>query len=153
MLNIHEAHWGYCDEHKLRWLIGENLFGGWRHETEADWERNREHICRYETIKPLYPDDVLPGYLERLNSRLAIKYNNTASKAPCAFCGQQTYSSIGPGLFREGTWEPVCSECGKKEAPGLVATLEFIRRQPEWLNAIQEAARKLQDNPERLLVL
>ena len=33
--NMRSAHWGYCDEHKLKWLLGENLFSGWKFESSG----------------------------------------------------------------------------------------------------------------------
>ena len=33
--NIGRQHWGTCDTHRTRWLIGSNLFDFWRDETET----------------------------------------------------------------------------------------------------------------------
>ena len=40
----------YCQECKICWLIGRNLFSSWRYETEEDWERNYEMIKDFEYI-------------------------------------------------------------------------------------------------------
>ena len=50
MFNYGRAHWYYCDDCKTRWCVGENLFSGWRDESEEDWERNRERFEDYRTI-------------------------------------------------------------------------------------------------------
>ncbi len=39
-----------CDECKICWCIGHNLFSGWRYETEEDWNRNYEIIKNYEYL-------------------------------------------------------------------------------------------------------
>jgi len=56
-LNIGRAHVFICDEHKTQWWAGENLFSNWRSETEEDWNRNREKLKAYRTVKPIYPTD------------------------------------------------------------------------------------------------
>jgi hypothetical protein len=33
-LNISRAHWMICDECRIKWLIGENLFSSWRKENK-----------------------------------------------------------------------------------------------------------------------
>lgn len=34
--NAGKAHWFVCHEHRVRWLVGSNLFSSWKGETEAD---------------------------------------------------------------------------------------------------------------------
>jgi len=50
MLNVADYHWLVCHEHKLRWLIGSNLFSSWQHENEDDWQRNFEIMQGYKEI-------------------------------------------------------------------------------------------------------
>ena len=55
-LNIGREHWFVCDKHKTKWCIGENLFSGWRDETEAEWERNSDKLAGYNKVDPVSPD-------------------------------------------------------------------------------------------------
>ncbi|MGO6798374.1 hypothetical protein ACCT24_34955 [Rhizobium ruizarguesonis] len=58
MLNVGKTHWTVCHTHNVRWSIGTNLFSGWRHETEEDWERNSKLLSTYEDVAPFfYPHD------------------------------------------------------------------------------------------------
>lgn len=58
-VNNGRDHWLVCEEHKTRSLIGSNLFSSWRHETEADWERNRKLLSECEEVDFL-PEGVWP---------------------------------------------------------------------------------------------
>jgi hypothetical protein len=49
-LNLGRAHWMVCDECKIKWFIGENLFSFWRTQTEDVWMRNWEHIKAYRDV-------------------------------------------------------------------------------------------------------
>ncbi len=51
-LNIGRGHWYVCHQHKVRWMVGENLFSSWRNETEADWRRNWMQIGEYKKVEP-----------------------------------------------------------------------------------------------------
>lgn len=59
-LNIHRDHWFFCDEHKVRWLVGSNLFSSWEHESEAKWKRNERRLQQYTVVKPWYPNTPTP---------------------------------------------------------------------------------------------
>lgn len=50
--NIGRDHWGFCTRHRFCWLIGSNLYSGWRDETDADWKRNAEFLAKYRTVTP-----------------------------------------------------------------------------------------------------
>lgn len=83
---------------------------------------------------------------------LVIKLNNCASNDPCELCGFRTDPEVGPELFLEGTWAPVCYGCGEKYAPSLVELLmklrhaEYEQYVAELANsAIPEAARNDDD--------
>jgi hypothetical protein len=52
-LNIGRDHWFVCHAHEKRWLIGSNLFSGWKEETEAKWAANAALLEGYEKIEPL----------------------------------------------------------------------------------------------------
>jgi hypothetical protein len=49
-LNLGRAHWMVCDECKIKWFVGENLFSSWRSQTEDMWMRNWEHIKWYREV-------------------------------------------------------------------------------------------------------
>ena len=49
-LNIGRAHVFICDEHKLAWFAGENLFRCWKDETEEDWKKNKEILSGYRIV-------------------------------------------------------------------------------------------------------
>ncbi len=50
-LHIGRADVCACHEHKLAWVIGDNLFSGWRDETEEDWESDRRLLSYYRIIE------------------------------------------------------------------------------------------------------
>ena len=51
-LNFHRDHWFVCDEHKVRWWGGSNMFSNWRYETEEDWEANGKLLMGYREVEP-----------------------------------------------------------------------------------------------------
>jgi hypothetical protein len=52
-LNFGRDHWYVCHAHKKRWLIGSNLFSGWKKETEAKWAANAALLEGYDEVEPL----------------------------------------------------------------------------------------------------
>jgi hypothetical protein len=46
------SHHFYCDKHKVRWHIGDNLFSLWEHETAEEQRANWEHIKDYKEVTP-----------------------------------------------------------------------------------------------------
>ena len=50
-LNVGATHWYVCFRHGLRWCVGENLFSGWRDETESDWRANAKVLMRLREIE------------------------------------------------------------------------------------------------------
>jgi hypothetical protein len=51
-LNVGRDHWFKCDEHKVRWHVGSNLFSSWHDESEEDWEENARILSEYEEVGP-----------------------------------------------------------------------------------------------------
>lgn len=49
-LNARWDHWGICENCKLRWRIGSNLFSSWQEEAEADWQRNAEMLSQFQPL-------------------------------------------------------------------------------------------------------
>lgn len=51
-LNIHRDHYFVCHQHKLRWLVGSNLFSTWRDEGPEVWQENNDLLSGYRMIEP-----------------------------------------------------------------------------------------------------
>jgi hypothetical protein len=56
-LNLGRSHWFVCHSDRVRWLVGENLFSTWRHQTADDWNANWELIGPYATCRPLVVEE------------------------------------------------------------------------------------------------
>jgi hypothetical protein len=57
-VNIGRGHWFVCDEHKVMWFIGSNLFSSWKDQTEEEQERAfyARGLDQYSRIdEPYYP--------------------------------------------------------------------------------------------------
>lgn len=52
--NIGQDCWFRCDQHRVKWLEGHNLFADWQDETETDWERNTKLLAEYREVKASY---------------------------------------------------------------------------------------------------
>ena len=60
-LNIGRSHWMVCEQHKLKWQVGENLFRCWRFETEDDWRRNADTLSGFTEVQAAYRNsNILP---------------------------------------------------------------------------------------------
>lgn len=55
-VNVTRVHVAMCDEHKVCWVIGENLFSSWRNEDEDTWRRNAELLAEYTAVRPIFPE-------------------------------------------------------------------------------------------------
>jgi len=57
-LNVGRSHWFICEEHRVRWCIGANIFSSWRDETESEQQRHCEKIGfdTFTDVKPFYPE-------------------------------------------------------------------------------------------------
>ena len=55
-INVGRSHWLLCDEHKVKWLAGANLFSSWREQTEG--EQRKAYYARgvdaYKEVEPAY---------------------------------------------------------------------------------------------------
>jgi hypothetical protein len=52
-LNVGPTHWICCEEHKLKWSPGSNLFSGWREESDEEWRRNDAELAHFREVEPL----------------------------------------------------------------------------------------------------
>jgi len=46
-------HWYVCDAHKVKWLVGSNLFSGWRDLTAEQRFKNRDTLAQYREVEPV----------------------------------------------------------------------------------------------------
>ena len=51
LFNIHRAHVVACDTCKVYVVVGSNLMGSWRQETEDIWQANWEGIQGYQEVQ------------------------------------------------------------------------------------------------------
>jgi ssDNA-binding Zn-finger/Zn-ribbon topoisomerase 1 len=49
--NLQRQHWAVCEEHRVCWNVGENLFDSWRHETPEDWRKNYWLVQQCEIVE------------------------------------------------------------------------------------------------------
>ena len=57
--SIGPEHWYVCHKHRTKWCVGENLFSGWREQTNQERSRNAVLLSTYRIVEPLawQPDD------------------------------------------------------------------------------------------------
>jgi hypothetical protein len=56
-LNVGRSHWFFCDEHKVRWCVGSNLFSAWRFQTEEEQRAiyDAKDFGSYRDVEPYFP--------------------------------------------------------------------------------------------------
>ena len=54
-MNVEREHWCVCNRHKTNWLVGSNLFSGWKDEDEGVWTRNECRLRNYMEVEPIRP--------------------------------------------------------------------------------------------------
>ncbi len=52
-LNIRNSHWGCCKEHRVKWLMGEDLFSAWQDEDASIWLENSIYLSDFDQAEPL----------------------------------------------------------------------------------------------------
>jgi hypothetical protein len=62
-INVGRSHWFRCDEHKVAWCIGSNLFSAWRDESQEEQRNLYERIgmSEYRIVEPLSEEENLPA--------------------------------------------------------------------------------------------
>jgi hypothetical protein len=57
IINVGRGHWLFCDRHKVRWFVGENLFDSWRDQTEAEQRAiyAAKDFGSYQDVNPYHP--------------------------------------------------------------------------------------------------
>jgi hypothetical protein len=70
LVNVRRWQFMVCHEHKVKWLIGNNLLDAWKHEDETIWRANQQRIAEYQQIEPYSSYGTLRGRLVRLLKEL-----------------------------------------------------------------------------------
>lgn len=52
-LSVGAVHWYVCHKHRTKWCVGENLFSGWREQTDQERRRNAAMLSTYRIVKSL----------------------------------------------------------------------------------------------------
>lgn len=47
---IYRYHFAYCNEDRLVWAVGSNLFSHWREETVKEWQEAYDEIKHFEAV-------------------------------------------------------------------------------------------------------
>jgi hypothetical protein len=57
IMNVGKGHWLFCDEHKVRWFVGSNLFDSWKQETEEEQRAiyDAKDFGSYQDVSPYHP--------------------------------------------------------------------------------------------------
>ena len=57
-INIGRGHWFFCEEHKVRWYIGSNLFSSWQEETKEEQREifDKLEFGNYQDVEPIRAD-------------------------------------------------------------------------------------------------
>jgi hypothetical protein len=58
--NIYRQHFFFCEEHRITWVPGTNLFSSWREESKKDWREAWEQLKDYRVYDPDAPADIGP---------------------------------------------------------------------------------------------
>ena len=59
-LNVGRNHWYVCHLCRTKWLVGSNLFSGWRDEDETIWRRTWARIADYREVVPVGQRQAVP---------------------------------------------------------------------------------------------
>ncbi len=72
VLNVRKDHWAMCEDDKVRWHVGTNLFSSWLEEDESTWEENTELLTRCEEVEPVHlPKDYSDERIDEITSSWA----------------------------------------------------------------------------------
>jgi hypothetical protein len=52
-VTVGREHFYVCDEHRVRWCVGANLFSSWREMSEEDHRKNWKRLSSYRDVEPL----------------------------------------------------------------------------------------------------
>lgn len=52
-VNTGARHWVICQEHKIKWLLGENLFEGWQNQTIFQYHEHVNQLSEYKEVNAL----------------------------------------------------------------------------------------------------
>jgi hypothetical protein len=52
--NAGREQWFICAEHRVKWLVGDNLFSSWRYESPEDEQAQRTELAGYRVVEPIF---------------------------------------------------------------------------------------------------
>jgi hypothetical protein len=91
-INVGKAHWFFCQEHRVTWMVGVNLFSTWHGETEAEQRAQYDELGfeTFTTIEPSYCSRLEAEFerycsrveFERSGSRVEAEFERSVSMAP-----------------------------------------------------------------------
>jgi hypothetical protein len=55
LIHIGSGYWGYCPQHQIKWLLGENLDDEWKHESYASHMDNYQQLKDYKEVRAVIP--------------------------------------------------------------------------------------------------
>jgi hypothetical protein len=53
-VDIGSDHYNVCEEHRVYWYVGSNLFSSWREGTEEEWEENQRTLADWTNVSPIH---------------------------------------------------------------------------------------------------
>jgi hypothetical protein len=54
-LDVGRDHWFFCEEHKVKWWAGSNLFSSWCEQTEEGKQANIKFLEGCRIVEPIWP--------------------------------------------------------------------------------------------------
>ena len=60
-LNAGRLHRAYCEPCRTTWVVGSNLFSGWKEETELEQRRRWREVFGGRSYEDVTPQPALPG--------------------------------------------------------------------------------------------
>lgn len=127
-LNVGRAHWYVCHRHRVRWLIGTNLFSSWRDQTEEEWRLNAERIGPYEDVSTIVngpPRGDSPPltavYMNSFGVSTTKRIDTSGGSKGCPWCDLDAQPAVvhdARPIMRDGE-EVVFSTTWTKGDPGI----------------------------------
>ena len=111
--NVGPDHWMCCDECKIRWLIGSDLFSGWRDEDESDWESNIHKIANYKDCSGSEFAEYNITQEDKVMGKSFSEENSESRVSKICECGAEM-EELAFGIDHESFTEDwYCPACGR----------------------------------------
>jgi hypothetical protein len=97
-INVGRSHWFFCDEHKVRWNVGSNLFSSWRDQTEEEQRAvyNAKDFGSYKVVEPHH--EAVPAAENTPPKQYGTNTHRDVAKERLI---QTIYESIGGGPWTD----------------------------------------------------